>query len=187
MKRPCLIFAFIMLLGLLPLIACAQDSFPFLAKNRNEFVSPRKDTTTEDVYINANNKVIVKTAGDKTKYDINEVWGFRNKKGKSYRIYKEKDYEVLQADTFCVYTREAQNDVQTYTGYFFSIGIGGDLYEMTDANFKNLFSETNDRFLSLLKINFNMFAGYTKYDEKNKSYKIVELYKKSLKHHKEED
>lgn len=181
MKKVNFTIRLLVLLSLCPLKLFAQNTFPFLAMNKNDFLHPKQDTKIEDVYLNANNKVIVKTDADKQKYSISEVWGFRDKKGKEFRVYRDMDYEVLQSDMLSVYTRQAVNDVQYYTAYYFSIGIDGDIYEMTGKNFKNVFLDSNEKFLSLIKLHFNVLEDYTAYDSKNKSFKIVEYYKRSLK------
>ncbi len=181
MKKVNFTIRLLVLLSLCPLKSFAQGTFPFLAKNKNDFLHPKQDPKIEDVYLNVNNKVIVNTGTDKQKYKASTIWGFRDKKGEEFRIYKDEDYQVLQSDVLSVYSRQAVNDVQYYTGYYFSIGIDGDIYEMTEQNFINMFSDSNEKFLSLIKAYFNVLEGYSAYDSKNKSFKIVEYYKRSLK------
>jgi hypothetical protein len=187
MKKVNFIIILAMLLSSTPFISYSQDSFPFVAKTKNEFTKPKHDPKIEDVYINGVYDVVVKANTGKTKYGIDDVWGFRDKKGKSFRIYKGKDYEVLQTDALCVYSRNEQDAMpynKTNIGmghetYFFSIGIGGKLYEMTGANFKKVFSKSNPKFLTLIKEQ-SVFESYSKYDKGSNSFKIVELYKQSL-------
>jgi hypothetical protein len=167
-------------LTLIPFISSAQEIFPFLAKNSAEFLNPKQDTTIEDVYINSNFKVIVQTTDGKAKYKEYQLWGFGNKEGRRFRLYNEKDYEIRQAGDLFIYRRDVSNWIYTNTVYYFSKGADGDIYGLNWANLKDVFSASDPKFLQLIKRETLSPEEYHQYDKKNKSFKIVELYRQSL-------
>jgi hypothetical protein len=157
----------------------AQD-FPFLAKNSAEFLNPKQDTTIEDVYINSNFKVIVKTKNGTQKYKEYNVWGFGDDNGRRYRIYNEKDYEIRQISDLVIYRRSVSSWIYTKIVYYFSKGIDGDIYGLTWASLKEVFSGSNPAFLKLVRAEIPPAENYWQYDKKNKSFKIIELYQQSI-------
>jgi len=161
----------------------AQENLPMIAMNSNEFINVAKKEKINDVYINSNNKVVViKSNGKKEKFDKNDVWGFRNKKGVSYRLYRGKDYKILKIEGLVIYEAPTTaivgeliyNDKQ----YHFSNGLDNPVYELNNENLNEVFTTVNPKFLQLVKENFKNKDLWKRNDA---DFEIVQLYTESLK------
>ncbi len=183
----------VLLLMLVPMAYCtmAQGNFPFVAKNIDEFKDPKMDPTLKNVRVDNADMVLVKTTSGSSEYTENDVWGFRDKHGNEYRIYDGDKYRVLELGNLCIYSRlvdetnmdegrtpSTELNPTTEIKYYFSRRLGGDIYELNDANLDRVFSPTNEKFVTLLK-SCKREDNLIKYDKKRHDYKVEELYKES--------
>lgn len=183
----------LMLLVVLP-IACsamAQEKFPFIAKTSDEFTNPVMDPTIKNVHVNNSDYIMVKRDRGGEEYSMDDIWGYRDKHGKEYRVYNGDSYQLLEAGRLCIYTRVADvTDVDAggtpstevyptaQVKYYFSRRIGGDIYELNEKNLAAVFAPTNEKFVELVQ-SCKDDDKLAQYNKKVHEYKVEELYKES--------
>ena len=87
----------------LAILSIAQEKFPFIARNSEEFVNAKPDAGIRNVHIDNSNMVIVKKSKGSESYNVSDVWGFRSRNGKEYRIFGGEEYQVLASGNLCIY------------------------------------------------------------------------------------
>jgi len=160
----------------------AQQEFPILAKNSFEFINAANDRKIEDVYINSNNKVVVIYPNDeKKKYDKDEVWGYRNRKGIAYRLYERKEYEIRQMEGIIIYetpvTAIVGELIYNDKKYYFSNGPDEPVYKLNYENLEKAFAD-NPTFLEIIK---QKFKNKDLWRHKDSSFEIVQAKYEAIK------
>lgn len=110
----------------------------------------------------------------------NEVYGYRDCDGDSYRFVDQKVYRILNPfEPIVIYRYFVFNSKDPVVDYFFSKGNGGLVEELTKANIKRAFPE-NHKFHELLDLTFNDELDLSSYDKRRKVYKLIHVYKISI-------
>jgi len=176
--------AFIIALTISLNMQAREHKQAYVAFSCSEFIHPVYDSGIKDVYKNENNKIVIRSAEGytkcKTKYPLNEVWGFGSNDGTCYRVYNEYTYKLCQADTMTLYSRRVRSGKHYTTRYYFSRGLCSDLHRLEDKELKLVYGQDNPEFIARLKNDFKWYQGYQNYNNKHKSFKIVEVYKKTI-------
>src|SRR5580700_7851490 len=111
---------------------------------------------------------------------------YREAKGKSYRVYKNQVFEILDTAAFTTYRRTALEPgaggkgFATVTRYYFSRKGSGVVELLTIKNLEDAFP-ANVRFHYALESYARNDAGLMGYDPYLKSYKLKYLFAESLK------
>jgi hypothetical protein len=153
---------------------------PFIAFSCNEFGPANSADHPRDVYINLNDKVVVKSGGKKTKYAMKDVWGFCSRDGRSYRIIDGQVYQLKVADTLSLYSRKTGGGKHRHTRYYFSQGLCNELHPLKEIELYNVYNKSNPAFLSRLRSELKWYQDYENYNRRRKTYTIVEIYKKTI-------
>ena len=112
--------------------------------------------------------------GEARRYEKNEIWGFRDFDGKSYRFVDKEAYEVREAEKLVIYTKEefaTGRKGRTEPAYYFSVGVAGSVVPLTATNLKTAFPE-NHRFHDYLDM---MIGDVTQFDKFHNVYKVNHL------------
>ncbi len=112
--------------------------------------------------------------GEALRYGKDEIWGFRDFDGKSYRFVDKEAYEVREAGKVIIYTKDefvVGRKGRTEPMYYFSVGAGGPLEPMTVANLKSAFP-TNHRFHDYLDM---MVVDVSQFDKFHNMYRVNHL------------
>jgi len=166
---------------ILPIFCFAKNNKnQFIAKTYSEFINPKPDTTIQDIFVNSSgDNIIVKTKLGKQKYPIESVWGYLPKDGVSKRVYKKHVYEIKQIDTLSIYGRTISMGKRKRQTYF-SVGLNGDIYKLNSVELEKVFGKKNEKFLKIYKEELKWYDYYEAFDKKTNSYKIVNIFKKSI-------
>jgi hypothetical protein len=116
------------------------------------------------------------------------IWGFRLCDGKEYRIYQNKDYEIIDKGAFPVYqTLETTNTVNlknkqtiTKTKHYFSEDASSTIKELTLKNIETSFL-SNKKFHELIDLYFKSNEDLLIYDDYYKMLRLNHTYLESLK------
>jgi hypothetical protein len=115
------------------------------------------------------------------------IWGFRLCDGKEFRIYQNKEYEILDKSGFVVYliketinSHSKSNKTVSKTSYFFSEELGGQLKELTLKNIETSFL-LNKKFHDLIDLQFKSDADLLIYDDYYKMLRLNHVYLESSK------
>ncbi|MFN8254175.1 MAG: hypothetical protein U0W24_00705 [Bacteroidales bacterium] len=135
-----------------------------------------------------NNKVIKITHNDSTfKLPKSKIWGFRLCVGTEYRIYENKEYELVDKSSITVYkytektTSGSKNKHETTkTTYFFSESVESPLRILTLKNIETSFLN-NKKFHDLIDLHFKSDADLIIYDDYYKMLRLNHIYLESLK------
>jgi hypothetical protein len=114
----------------------------------------------------------------------NEVYGYVDCDGKTFRFYQNSEYNIIEAGAINIYTQKeyvgqykARNQA-LYT-YYFSVALDSPIILLNIRNIKKVFSN-NDKFQDLLDVYFQTLS-VTAYDDLHKMYKVNYLYSQSIK------
>jgi len=109
--------------------------------------------------------------GRATRYEKNEIWGFRDFDGKSYRFVDKEAYEVREAKGLVIYTKDVfatGRKGKTDPEFYFSVGGAEPVTPLTAANLKSAFPD-NHRFHDYLDM---MPGRVTDFDKFHKMYRV---------------
>ena len=115
--------------------------------------------------------------GELRRYSKDQIWGYRDFDGKSYRFVNGRTYEVREASPLIIYVL---NDVlagrsgRVNPGYYFSTDADAVPVRLTLTNLKMAFPE-NHRFHDYLDMSFRSDAELTRFDTFHKMYKVNHL------------
>ncbi len=110
----------------------------------------------------------------------NEVYGYRDCDGASYRFVTEKVYKILNPfDPIVIYRYFVYTPKNPVVDYFFSKGNSGLVEELTKANLKRAFPD-NQKFHDLLDLSFKDELDLSSYDRRKKRYKLITVYTKGI-------
>ncbi len=135
-----------------------------------------------------NTKTIKVTHHDSTiKLSKSEIWGFRLCDGKEYRVFQDKEYEILDKGAITVYliteksrTSPKSNQSVSKTRYFFSEDASSPLKALTLKNVETSFI-SNKKFHDLIDLHFKSDADLLIYDDYYKTLRLNHIYTESLK------
>ena len=151
----------------------AGEDIRYSAKREGYVVSTRRGSSTM-----------------KTTVPRDSVWGFVDDKQRLFRLQGPDEYRVEQPDTITVYSRNATtaNDEQTTRGgavsgsvytathYFFSRGISGRIFPLSEKYLREAFAAGNPAFVAALK-NRPHQHELSSYDPKANAFYIVGLFR----------
>jgi hypothetical protein len=132
------------------------------------------------------NKIIIITGGKKTVVKKDELFGYRDAKGKDYRFYQHNDLEIVDTTGFFLYRytglcpNAGGKGFSSKTVYYFSKGGGT---EPSLLNVKNL----EDAFASNTRFRYSLYPyrlldnELADYDQYARCYKVKYLFEQSLK------
>ena len=109
--------------------------------------------------------------GEATRYQKDEIWGFRDFDGKAYRFVDKDAYEVREAGKLVIYTNDefvAGRKGRTEPNYYFSVGAAGSVTPLTVMNLKLAFPN-NHRFHDYLDM---MPGRVTDFDKFHNTYRV---------------
>jgi hypothetical protein len=115
--------------------------------------------------------------GENRQYQKNEIWGFRDFDGKSYRFVENNAYEILEAQALYIYKTERLAPGRKGVSepvYFFSVGAAAAVVPLTVTNLKTAYPE-NHRFHDYLDMAFRNDSDLTRFDKFHNMYKVNRL------------
>jgi hypothetical protein len=147
---------------------CAIDKFK---PKTSEFFYPKK--------------IKVRYQGNKVILKKSSVWGFRLCNAKEYRIYNNKEYEIVDKSGILVYkiletTTTGPKHYITKTKYLFSEDSGSPLKDFTLKNIETSFIN-NKKFHDAIDLYFKSDADLLIYDDYYKMLRLNHIYLESLK------
>lgn len=133
-------------------------------------------------------KTVKVTHRDSTfKLSKSSIWGFRLCNGKEYRVFKDKEFEIIDKGAITVYqitekshTSPKSNQSVSKTRYFFSEDASAPLKELTLKNVETSFA-SNKKFHDLIDLHFKSDAELLIYDDYYKMLRLNHIYTESLK------
>lgn len=125
----------------------------------------------------------------KTVVPYDSVWGYVNEKGISYRLFQGEEYRIEAADTLTIYSNSAPNRnagnggpaMRTYTasGYYFSRGLSGLIFPLTEKNLRLAYEAGNPAFVAAIK-SMGTLQSLSDIDKKTGTYRVVKLYRDTM-------
>jgi hypothetical protein len=116
--------------------------------------------------------------GGKRRYSKSEVFGFRACDGRDYRFAGNREYQILEAKEFYIYSREfsESHGRTSYTRreYYFSLGPDGQIEALTLSNLKQAVPD-NHTFHDSLDATFGSGQDLAEYDQFHKMFKVNRL------------
>lgn len=133
-------------------------------------------------------KTVTVTHRDSTiKLSKSEIWGFRLCNSKEYRVFQDKEYDIMDKAAIPVYqiteksrTSPKSNQSVSKTRYFFSEDASSPLKELTLKNVETSFV-SNKKFHDLIDLHFKSDADLLIYDDYYKMLRLNHIYTESLK------
>jgi hypothetical protein len=121
--------------------------------------------------------------GYRKTYPKDDVYGYRNK-GKDFRIYKKKSYEIVDTAGFVMYSSDVLvqkgKGFLPVTAYFFSEKVKTDILPLTKENLSRVFPASPE-FRYAAEAYFHNDQELMTYDNTVKQYKLKYLFLKSVK------
>lgn len=176
--RPFLLIVFILTSFLLH---ARERSKPYLARSCQEYSSPVYDSTIKDIHRSElGSKVVVRYHDKKViKYPCDHVWGYMGRDGVGYRTFAGEFYRITQVDTLTIYERRIRSGKIRKRVSYFSKGLAGDIHKLTQRQLKEVYGQ-NPAFLSSLHKELKWYQDLNSYSNKQRSYRIITLYKKAI-------
>ena len=112
--------------------------------------------------------------GENRRYAKDEIWGFRDFDGKSYRFVNKEAYEIREAGGLFIYSVDRfvpGRKGATEPVYYFSTGAAAPTLELTLTNLKAAFPD-NHRFHDYLDMSIRSESDLTWFDKFRNMYKI---------------
>ncbi len=110
----------------------------------------------------------------------NEVYGYRDCDGVSYRFVDENVYKILNPfEPIVIYRYFVYIPRDPVVDYFFSMGNEGLVEELTKANLKRAFPD-NHKFHENLDSLFERNSDLASYNKTTKKFKLLVVYEESL-------
>jgi hypothetical protein len=118
--------------------------------------------------------ILIKTNGKKKYFPMDSIWGF-SVDNQSYRFYNERKYTIINNIGMLLYTY--LNPGRHFKlEYYFSNSPKTPIELLTIKNLETSFKD-NEKFCKALHHSINSPNELTALDEKNKTYKVISLYK----------
>jgi hypothetical protein len=123
--------------------------------------------------------VKVVQGGQVHRFVKNDVYGYRDEKGRNFRFASNKAYRILDDTRFPLYSvvenitkgKEKTRELK----YYFSAQAGSDIQPLTKQNLKRAFPD-NRRFHDLLDLQFRHDRELAAYDTFRKEYKLKAVF-----------
>jgi hypothetical protein len=117
--------------------------------------------------------------GENHKFSKDSIYGYRDKDGSDYRLYKSNSakYKILENGAVVIYKAEQTGNKQTgfkpLVQYYFSNGVAGDVHLLSLANLKRTFK--GQPAFDIIDANFQTDSDLIKYDEYHQQFRINRL------------
>jgi hypothetical protein len=115
---------------------------------------------------------------EKSRYEKNDLFGFRACDGHDYRFASNLEYQIVEAKDLYVYLREGYESVgksrRIVYVYYFSVGPTGRILQLTLQNLKEALPE-NHVFHDSLDQAFGNGQNVAEYDERHGIFKVNHL------------
>ncbi|HNP94044.1 MAG TPA: hypothetical protein PKJ63_00400 [Cyclobacteriaceae bacterium] len=109
-----------------------------------------------------------------------DIYGYRDCDGKTYRFVDERVYQILNPyDPIVLYRYFVYIPKDPTVEYFFSKKYDGEVRELTKDNLKHAFPD-NHEFHMLIDNGFKDNLDLASYNKKNKAYKLMEVFLKTI-------
>ncbi|MCC3151986.1 hypothetical protein Q3A66_18665 [Hymenobacter sp. BT770] len=113
------------------------------------------------------------------------VWGYVSGKGRTFRFFRGEEYQLLYADTLCVYadTIGLAKGAQPLSAprYFFSRGLKGLVFPLTVHYLREMYEASNPTFVAALgQLRFDQ--SLSDFDRKTGLYRVTTLYRQAAVH-----
>jgi hypothetical protein len=110
-----------------------------------------------------------------------EVYGYLDCDGTSYRFEDDRVFQILSPfEPIVLYRYFVYIPRDPTVEYFFSRDNGDEVHELTKANLKSVFP-SNHRFHEALESLFERDFDLASYNKKTKEFRLLKVYKESLK------
>ena len=114
------------------------------------------------------------TGKAKLRVDPDSTWGYVSGKGRTTRFYRGAEYELLHADTLCVYASTDGN-----ARYFFSRGLTGLIFPLTPHFLREMYAAGTPAFAAALgKLRFNQSLADR--DRQTGLFRVTTLYREAV-------
>jgi hypothetical protein len=116
--------------------------------------------------------------GKKRNFKKDEVYGFADCSGQSFRFYKNSAFRIADTGAIFIYVQEEyisryKTNNQTVYHYYFSKTAGSEIISLTGDKLIAAYRD-NDNFIALLALYFQT-GSLLQYDEQHKMYKLSYL------------
>ena len=122
--------------------------------------------------------VDIKHGSERHRFSKSDLFGFRACDGRDYRFVSNVEYEILEAKELYIYAHDIWVNQgrtnRTVREYYFSVGVSGQIQQLTLQNLKQAFPE-NHRFHDWLDATFGTSQDLAAYDEFHKMFKVNRL------------
>ncbi len=173
------VITLILLFASLP--AAAQRVVPFIAWSCADVHRPVTDHSADNIYLAENGTtLIIKSHGGRTTMPITGLWGYRGRNRALHRLVDGVDYTVCMADTLTLYMRRVHAGRIRKKQYYFSEGVCGQLYPLTEENLSRVYLAANPQFVSAVKDQWKWYRYLNSYDRGRQTYRVIALYKKTI-------
>ena len=123
----------------------------------------------------------------RTKVPFDNLWGYAAADGRAYRVFRNQEFQVEQADTLTIYSQlistgpTAATPQQYERHFYFSVGLAGPVQALTTRRLKQTFAH-NPAFLDLLKRRpwLESIVATDRRPDGLETYRLVTLYRQSL-------
>ena len=113
------------------------------------------------------------------------VWGYVTNRGRSFRIYRGQEYQLVHADTLSVYTNNAEAGSGARVGsnshYYFSRGLTGLIFPLTLHYLREAYAAGSPAFVAALG-QMPFHQSLADYDRKTGLYRVTAIYQQAVAH-----
>ncbi len=132
----------------------------------------------------SNSKYItLRYRGAKYKYGKAGLFGFRDCRNHDYRFFIDSPYEIINRQYFVLYRLAHISASSDFVGpeftYFFSKTLASGIYPLNKRYLKWAYRR-NKAFASLLDSVFQKNDDLPNFDERNKEYRVIQIYRESV-------
>ena len=129
--------------------------------------------------------VVVDKRGHQTRrtaLNPDSLWGFRDDKARTYRLFMGRAFRLEQYDSLCVYSsQEVAIDGQLLNSarhYFFSRGLQGLVFPLTPKNIAQAYEAGSPAFVAATR-RLEIGQALTDFNARNESFRVVDLYRQN--------
>ncbi|ALW87005.1 hypothetical protein AUC43_19120 [Hymenobacter sedentarius] len=112
------------------------------------------------------------------------VWGYASGKGRTFRFFRGEEYQLLYADTLCLYSSNiglAKGAPPGAPRYFFSRGLKGLIFPLTVRYLREMYEASSPAFVAALgQLRFGQ--SLADFDRKTGLYRVTTLYREAAVH-----
>lgn len=134
-----------------------------------------------DEHINSS-CITILAGNDSIRLKKDSIFGYRNSKHNSYRMYKKTAYEILNPSEpiliYCCKSTAYKLNSYSEKNYYFSLSPSSPVYPLTMRNLEIVFNK-DERFKKLLEVYFHSDDELSVYDSVHKIYFLNRIHNES--------